>query len=482
MPTVTRHPAPWAVHTIYMIPSDYVLADRFGAAQDEAVFMQRVEDQVHEIQQWFWDVMGGYTFSTVPATYYRCSLTAAQIFATYPDYFSACLGILAEMEAKGLYDRRTPHRLPNMYLPLDIEGAGNSIPLTSAGSPWFPWGAVVGAGAGGRIFGGLLPNFMSVPTTIVSPASASATSLSVASGRGKLFAVAARLHLDSARVQSFPGTQGVGTQIVCTDVNWVDTLPFDAVVWQYSKTPTGANAEAIQVTAVNTATNTITVVRGRYGTSPIVIDGGGYGGGGSVIARRQKSARIWTSPGTPEGGGFEVVNITGISGDTLTVQRGQADAYVGSTGGSNTTPRAILAGDNIVVTEPYPLNFYQNQRQATGAFAHELGHNFGMTHYTPAQVQSNPYVDSSSGSPVVKFRDRTGESRPSVDSVTGVDFWEHLPHTQNNPLTPGNFGPYVMINYYDYPFGNVAAPAAGFTANELARVLASPYLTAQARP
>lgn len=482
MPAVIRRPPPWAVHAMYMVPSDFVLVDRFGVVQDETVFMQRVEDQILAIRQWFWDTLGGYTFAAAPATYFRSAKTTAEFYAVYPDHFAAALGTLQEMAAQGIVDLRSHRRLYNMDLPLRIGGSGNATGADYYGNPFQEYGAIVGAGHAGRIFGGLFPPFASVPTTIATGANASATTLTVATGTGRNFALAGRRGIFSSQVQSVVAS----TQFVCSDVDFTTgvTLPFDAVVWPYGQDPTVANAESIQVTAVNTGTRTVTVVRGQHGTSPITIQGGGSGAGGTIIARRVTSARIWTSPAQPEGPGFEVVDITAISGDTLTVIRGRQDAYQKlTTNGANTVPRTILAGDNIVVTEPLDLWFFQNQNQVTGGFAHELGHCFGMKYFNPDEARNFKYVDSNNA---VQQKDRIalGEmpGNPSVDLVVGQDFWEHLPHTPYNWNTPGVFGPFVMFDYWDWPFGNVPSPAAGFTADEAARIRACPYITAQARP
>lgn len=494
---VRQSPPLWAVHPIYMVPSDFVLRDRFGAQVDETTFMQNVENSVLIARQWYWDTTGGYTFEAVPALYFRSAKTTAQIFTDYTGnaYYKALIGILGEVDAAGLFNRRSRHRLPEMYIPMNLEGAGNSIDSNqSYGCPFFGPGAVVGAGLlGGRTMGGLSPNFLSVPTTIATAAASNSLTLQVAAGTGRNLAVATGFKIEGSRVSSFTGSPTGATTIVCDDGSWASgatpVQPIDAVMWPYGQEPTPANAEAVQVTGVTG--NTVTVVRARYSTTAITITGGGQGGGGTSIYKRQQSARIWTPPASPEAPGAEVVIVTGISGDTLTVQRGRADANLTSA----TTARAVLVGDNIAVTYPQSLNWTgQTVDQAIGGFVHELGHNFGMTHYNPEEVKHNPYVvEGPPGTYTVAYKDRSPansqyrEQRPSVDSVIdgsgySEDFWEHLLHTPDNPLTPGEFGPYVMFGWWNFPFGNVAAPTAGFTANELDRVLASPFLTAQARP
>lgn len=483
MPSVIRHPPRWAVQMMYIVPSDYVLKDRFGVVQNETAFLQRVEDNLLIARQWMYDVTGGYTFNLAPTLWFRTSRTAAQLYSTYARYDEAIFDAMLEMQAIGVFDTRSRHRLPGASLTISFEGANNSLGADNYGCPFLAWGAFIGGGPGIKILGGMFPDFVSVPTTITAGASSSATTLQVASGTGKSFAVAAMFHFYAARVQSAPSSPTGGTQIQCTNVDFAATsLPMDAVVWPYGQKPSVSNAEAVQVTAVNTVTNTVTVVRGRYGTTPIAIQGGGSGGGGWNIGRRLKQARIWTSPAPPEGTGFDVVSVDGISGDTLTVSRGARDAY---SYGSFPVPRAILSGDNIVVTEQDELWFYQTQNQVIGATLHEMGHNWGLRYYNPSESLTFDYVDHAPGGGVVirqrDINDYAGNQR-SVESVYRAGNWVHLPHTPDNPLTPDVFTPYVMFDYWNFPFGNVPAPDAGWTANELARILTSPYLTVQARP
>lgn len=478
MPGVVRDPAEYAVHTIYMVPSDYVLRDRFGVQQDEAVFMQRVEDQVLLIQQWYWDVLAaGRTFNTVPATWFRSALTTAQIFATYATYYDACLGLLQEMSRKGYYDLNSRGRLPNMYMPLDLEGAGNAIPSWSWGNPYFPPGGVVGAGQGGRLFGGLLPYFRCTPTTVDIGVSIGATAMQVAAGTGKNFATAGSFHYNSTRVTTAPSPATSGTTLVVDDLSWIRALPFDAVVWPYGPNPPApSNAEMVRVTAINSSTNTLTVVRGQGGTTPIAIQGGSRNGG-YCISQRNRYARVWTPTTLPEAPTTEVVEITSIGGDVLTIVRGTGDAF------GSSTQRVLQPGDPIAVTDGPELWFYQKQAQATGAFAHELGHCFGMKQYTPAEARAYQYVSNG----VVLTRDRIAlneVSDPSVDVAYGYGFWEHLRHTPDNPATPNlsTADQYVMYGYWNWPYNNVASPNAGFTANEAVDVLKSTMLVAQPRP
>lgn len=477
MPSVSRDYPDFAVHPIYVIPSDYTLRDRFGVAVDEAIFMQRVEDSILDIRRWYWDVLGaGKTFDSIPATFYRTSKTIAETFATYSDFGVACKAAYQEMVSRGLVHGGPIRRLPSLYLPLDMENGGNSLSAGDVGSPLFPWGAVVGGRGDGLLLGGLFRKFLSIPTTIANGTSSAGLVIQVAPGTGRNFAIAARFGLDQSRVQTISAPTS-STTLTVNDANWVgSTFPLDAVVWPYGQSPTVANAESIRITA--RAGNTLTVVRAQNGTTAIAISGGG-GGAGSNIAKRQPYARVWTSPADPESLTSEVVQVTSINGDTLTISRGQEDAYFY---GNARPARTLLTDDNIAVVDPRDVFFYINNRQASGAFAHELGHNFGMTHYTAAEVRNNQRVGPSPGY-AYTFTDRRNETyRVSADSVTGVDFWEHLPHTQFNVTTPGQFGPWVMYSFWDYPFNNVASPAAGFTANEAARILRSPYLTTQPRP
>lgn len=487
MPSVIRVPPRWAVEFIIMVPSDYVLKDRFGVAQDESTFLQRVENGLLIGRQWYHDITGGSTFECVPTIYFRSAKSTAEMFATYRIYYDACLGVLAEMASVGLFDLTSRHRLPGMWMPLEMEGApfvALAIGSQGYGCPFLTPGAAVSAGAAVKRLGGMFAEFVSTPTT-VSAASAGATTLTVAAGMGRSFATAAKFHRYSDRVFAGPASPTGGTDLVTSDRGWCDVPPFDAVVWPYGpdNKPSPANAECILVTAVvpdpNSSNATLTIVRGRYGTTPIPIVGGGSNGA-TVIARRVKSARIWTSPATPEGTGAEVVQVDSISGDTLTVQRGKDDAYF--KGG--TTARAILAGDNIAVTEPYELNYYQNQTQAVGAAMHELGHCFGLKWWNAAECAAFDRVDGTGAILTEDVRGRYTPNPVTADTYDKFGFWQHLPHTPDNPLTDpaDRFGPFVMGPGFPFTPGGPAAPAAGFTADELARVLISPYITAQARP
>lgn len=468
MPIVRRNPPTWAVHMIYLVPSDFVLRDRFGAQIDQTAFMAGVEASLLRVRQFYWDLTGGETFDVVPSTFFRISKTTAQVFSEYVTWENTIKAGVAEMAAQG-HAHLGPNRLMLIATPLDLEGGAIAVAATDLGSSWWPWGAAFGAGQNPLIFAGEMPRLASGVATLASTALSTSTVLTVEPGGGRVLAVAARFNRARSRVESVTST----TTFVLSDVSWAQA-DMDAVIWPYGQDPTVANAESVLITAVNAATKTVTVQRARYGTTAIAVTGGGVTGGGSCIAQRMGYARIWRPPASPEAAGAECVYISFINGDAITVFRNEEDAWFA---GAAPPARDLLVGDNIVATDAPSGNFYQRIESAQGGIAHELGHNFGAKWWNPTEVKNFQVVEN--GVVVTKDRSATEAGRKSVDAVQGQDWWEHEVHTPDNPLTPGNWDG-IMMSYWGFPFGNV--PAAMAQPNEVERFQQGPYLRAQPYP
>ncbi len=504
--SVRRDPLDYAVQHIIVMPADFVLRDRDGNEVDEQAFLFRYEYNTQRIRQWYHDTLGGYTFNAAPTLIFRSALTEAQMRAATPNEAYAVIAAMHEADAAGLVVLDTPRRFYYLNLPLDgFEYGGNAHGGYDIGCKWQLPGWIVSASKGARVFGGVRPHFRAesaVAAPVGSAAIGATSSIPVAPGTGHRFGAA-----------TFPGgpkiNNAAGTHGTTFNVEFTHTLPtavpFDAVIFPVQTNPSHDISEAVRVTAINGTA--LTVDRGIYGTTRRNITATGY-----RINTRQRQARVWSFSGQPEDGSAEAVLITNIVGDTLTVTRGQSDAI-----GSGTAPRTILAGDRIAVTEPATENFAQNETQYTGAYGHEIGHGLGGKYWNirESSAFSVVYHDTVTDGPAVRVKDVNYDGHTNTyppgdpeypnggvetyGSYAAADpsnpwsigspetrggYYQHLPHTNGSAAT----SPPGAWQDAGQPHGSIMTPACwgfpsvGFTADEVTRVMASPYITAQPRP
>ncbi len=469
----------YAVQLLYVFPADFVLRDREGVEVDEQVFLATVEANLVRGQQWWWDVFDVYgtggCFSLAPTLIFRSARTEAQIRTETPNYAYALRQGMWDADAAGLIDFKASNRYFQLAMPLNwMEYGGNAVGGENMGNPHMLPGYVVSAGDNTLLPGGLKKKYLSEPTNVVvvpSPTNTGPT-LTVTSGHGRRFSVAARAD-DNQRVAGFSNGSATTAATLLLDSNWVPAaVPFDAVIFPAQTTPTPSNAECVLVTAISG--NNWTVVRGRYGTTPRVITAG------DRASLRETTARIWPADGQPEDPGSESVQVTSISGDTLTITRAQADAMNLA---AQTSGRVVLAGDRVACVDRVGLNFAQNENQMIGGFVHELGHGIGGKFWTPRETASFSVVTSPGGVVTVVQVNATVDYRGAATPPGGqtIGYYQHLPHTPDNPLTPGLYKDIgqslnsAMFAWWDFP-------SLAFTADERARIEASPFHVVQDRP
>lgn len=473
MPDVTRNPAEYAIQWIVVLPSDVVLRDRFGAAASERTFVSTMDQNILTGRQWYHESLeAGKTFTALPSMLYRFSKTEAQIRADYQGvgdgYYRALKDAAIEMAGRGLIDPRSTKRFYQFSLAMyAMPGAGNAVggpffnPGDSAQEQQLPYvvlpGAVVGADKGAFLLGGLAVEFLALGTVVSPPnPAATGTSLSVSPVDRLKFAVAA--HRFAPGGTRLTGSVDTVTQTLNVEsVAQFPAAPFDAVLCPWGARPTPENGEAVRVTAVGV--NQVTVTRAQYGTTARAF------ASGSMFAPRQTKARVFSASGQPEDPDREVVTTTlpTFSTSLLTIVRGQADSLPG--GGGNTV-RQILTTDRIAAMEPDSQFFQQTTNQIIGGAMHEVGHGLGGKFWSPKQL-----VAGEAG-PGESVRDYAF----SIQETSG--YFQHLPHTPDNPITPGVVDT-LMMNWWEFP--NYPS-TNGWTANERVRVLASPFITTQARP
>ncbi len=415
MPIIRRtQAAPIVVNYLYLA-SDTVLTDRYGTVVDVEDFVATLEANILRVQQWYWDTLDGWTFDTIPIQVFRDSRTEAELLAIYDGENNAIWReTLGAANTAGRIYRDSPLRLHYLLIPLwNTQGGSFPASVVGFGAPFDYPGTSCTQSYVCRALGGIYPQFIAYSTLTNSPGSGG-TALNVQAGDGVKFALGAERSDYSVAAPPSPATSGVSLVVGAGQGASFPATPFDAVVWQWGTGhPTIPTAEAVQVTAK--ATDTFTIVRARNGTTARAITAT------DRIKVRKTTAVVWAAGSEPEDAGFELVTITAYSANSVTVTRGV----------SGTTPRNLVAGDNIAILD------HENtlsQDLCAGSYAHELGHVLGDLSHTPSGIMSGSYASF----PAVGWDSDAEET--TVKTLTRVLY----PHGERPGVSTPGVNPYKV--------------------------------------
>lgn len=511
MVQITHTEPEYAAGFFVVVASDYVLRDREGTPISETTFKKNFDDSVKIGRSWWWQRCDGFAPTFLPVVYYRSVRSRAYMSTNWPTEADVLANGIKEATALGIVNCRSARRYWTLCTPMkSFIYSGNADVGGNVANPRSLPGVVWTTGGGTLAMGGSISNFFAF-TTVQTPPNPAQTGISgtltVAPGTGAKLAVAAGSHRNARAGLWFNGTTlVVATATAMTfqvstgaapkktaglfDDPSLATPPFELVVWPVGVDPDPTNAEVVRVSSMDDSqgevVGTITLnlsARGLYGTTPKPILNN------YCLGFREKRARVYAANGQPEDSSAEVIYITAINGDTLSIDRATSDSI---NNGVGTNPRVIQVGDKLGITASPTFSFaHQRNSQAIGGFMHECGHGIGGKYWYPAETANWAYVDFSTGSPVVQHRDDTHDYSGGFGRDVGpgkeiplllenlIGTYEHTQHTQNDPLTVplGSHGasdtgtgfPSVMIDWSQFP-------NLGWTSNERARIKKSPFV------